>query len=63
MHLNMAQYLSININTAQLKLLWIIGVGEGSASEIRSRASAWADHHERPGEGRERVLACGVHME
>jgi hypothetical protein len=27
------------------------------------RASAWADYHKRPGEGRERIMACGVHME
>jgi hypothetical protein len=25
-------------------------------------ASAWADYHERPGEGRERIMARGVHM-
>jgi hypothetical protein len=37
MQLNTTQYLSIKINTAQLKLLWINGVGDGSASEIRLR--------------------------
>jgi hypothetical protein len=38
MQLNTTQYRSININTAQLKLLWIIGVGEGSANFADARA-------------------------